>query len=211
MESGSELSSISSESVRRNEFVIHYRGGFCQFIKETSFFPSGFEAGIWHITTVSLRNIRQESLMNHLLNTQIHFETHSFFRGLKPEHLEIIQTGATQEIVESGQVLFHQGSPANSLFLIEKGSVALESIVPGRQPVLIQVLPAGELLGWSWLFPPFIWHFQARALERTELVVMNGGHLLVAAEQDHDFGYALIKRVAQVVIERLQTTRNNLV
>lgn len=149
--------------------------------------------------------------MNQTLNTKIHIQTHPFFRGLKPEHLEIIQTGAMPQIVESGQVLFHQGSPANSLYLVENGRVALESIVPGKQPILIQVLTAGELLGWSWLFPPFTWHFQARALERTELVAMNGAHLLVAAEQDHDFGYALIKRVAQVVIERLQKTRNNLV
>jgi CRP/FNR family cyclic AMP-dependent transcriptional regulator len=71
-------------------------------------------------------------------------------------------------------------------------------------------LGPGDVLGWSWLFPPFVWHFQARAVEPTTLLVLNGAGLLVSAERDHDFGYELMKRVAQVVIRRLQATRKQL-
>jgi CRP/FNR family cyclic AMP-dependent transcriptional regulator len=66
------------------------------------------------------------------------------------------------------------------------------------------------MLGWSWLFPPFAWHFRARALEPTNAIVLNGAHLLIAAERKRDFGYELMKRVAQVVIHRLQATRKQL-
>lgn len=88
--------------------------------------------------------------------------------------------------------------------------MALEAHEPaaGTQPV--QDLEAGDVLGWCWLFPPFVWHFRARALEPTSTIVLSGGHLLMAAERDPDFGYELIKRVAQVVIHRLQATRKRL-
>jgi hypothetical protein len=67
------------------------------------------------------------------------------------------------------------------------------------------------VLGWSWLFPPFSWHFQARAIEPTTVISLNGAHLLVSAESNHEFGYELMKRVAQVVIRRLQITRKQLI
>ena len=75
----------------------------------------------------------------------------------------------------------------------------------------VQTIGAGEALGWSWLFPPFVWHFQARALEPTKAIAFNGAHLLVACEENHDLGYDLMKRVSQVLIQRLQATRKKLV
>jgi CRP-like cAMP-binding protein len=74
----------------------------------------------------------------------------------------------------------------------------------------VQTLGAGDVLGWSWLFPPFAWHFQARAIEPASAVALSGASLLVNAERNHDFGYELMKRVAQVVIRRLQAARKQL-
>jgi len=74
----------------------------------------------------------------------------------------------------------------------------------------IDTIGMGELLGWSWLFPPFVWHFQARAVEPTEAIALDGAQLLIAAERGHNFGYELMKRVAQVVIHRLQAARGRL-
>jgi CRP/FNR family cyclic AMP-dependent transcriptional regulator len=88
--------------------------------------------------------------------------------------------------------------------------VAVESHEPGAADRLVQLLEAGDALGWSWLFPPYEWHFQARAVEPTRAVVFNAAHLLVACEKDHDLGYDLMKRMAQVVIRRLQATRRQL-
>jgi CRP/FNR family cyclic AMP-dependent transcriptional regulator len=136
--------------------------------------------------------------------------SHAFFRGMKPDHLATLALGAKTTEFKAGDVLFREGEPASQFYLIESGKVALEAHEPagGTQPV--QILGAGEALGWSWLFPPFFWHFQARATEPTNVIILDGAHLLVAGELDHDFGYDLMKRVAQLVIQRLQAARKQL-
>ncbi len=136
--------------------------------------------------------------------------SHPFFRNLSPPHAEIAASCATEEAFKPEQILFREGQPAGEFYLIQSGRVALEAHDPGDGTVRVQTLGAGDVLGWSWLFAPFTWHFQARALEPTRAIVLNGAHLLVAAERDHDFGYELIKRVSQVVISRLQHTRQQL-
>ena len=136
--------------------------------------------------------------------------SHPFFEGMKPEHLEVIAGCATEATFQLGQILFREGEPANKFYLIQNGRVALEAHEPAHGTVSVQELGAGDVLGWSWLFPPFVWHFQARALERTETIVLDGAHLLVAAERNGNLGYELMKRVAQVLIHRLQATRKQL-
>lgn len=135
---------------------------------------------------------------------------HAFFHGMKPEHLALLTEGANATTFKAGDVLFREGEPANQFFLIESGKMALETHDPANGTMLVQTLGAGDVLGWSWLFPPFIWHFQARVIEPTNAIVLSGAHLLVTAERNHDFGYELMKRVAQVVIRRLQATRKQL-
>jgi CRP/FNR family transcriptional regulator, cyclic AMP receptor protein len=135
---------------------------------------------------------------------------HAFFRGMKPEQLAVLTTGARAADFKAGDVLFREGEPANQFLLIESGQIALEMHEPAGETVIVQTLSAGEVLGWSWLFPPFSWHLQARVLEPTNVIVLSGAHLLINAESNHDFGYELMKRVAQVVISRLQATRKQL-
>ena len=135
---------------------------------------------------------------------------HAFFQGMKPEHIAVLTKGAKTAKFKAGDVLFREGEPASQFYLIESGRVALEAHAPANGTTTIQQLGAGEVLGWSWLFPPFNWHFQARAMEPTNVVQLSGAHLLVSAERNHDFGYELMKRMAQVVIHRLQATRKQL-
>ena len=135
---------------------------------------------------------------------------HAFFHGMKPEHLAVLAAGAKAVQFKAGDVPFREGEPANQFYLIESGKVALEAHEPADGTALVQTLGAGDVLGWSWLFPPFMWHFQARAIEPTSAIVLSGAHLLVTAERNRDFGYELMKRVAQVVIRRLQATRKQL-
>ena len=71
-------------------------------------------------------------------------------------------------------------------------------------------MEAGEVCGWSWLFPPYHWHFDARAVEPTEAIFFYGTRLREQCENDHDLGYELMKRMASVIIRRLQTTRRHL-
>jgi CRP-like cAMP-binding protein len=137
-------------------------------------------------------------------------QDHPFFQGMKPEHLEIVAGCASELRFKPGQFLFHEGEPANQFYLIQSGRIALEAHEPADGTAPVQNLGAGDVLGWSWMFPPFVWHFQARALEPTRTIVLNGAHLLVTAERDHQFGYELMKRVAQVVVQRLQAARRKL-
>ncbi len=146
--------------------------------------------------------------MNNSLESIIVF--HPFFQGMKPEHLEVIAGCSTEATFESDQILFREGEPANKFYLIQSGRVALEARELADGTVSVQELGAGDVLGWSWVFPPFVWHFQARALEPTGAVVLDGAHLMVAAERNGNFGYELMKRVAQVLIHRLQATRKQL-
>lgn len=135
---------------------------------------------------------------------------HTFFHGMKSEHLAVLADGARTAQFKTGDVLFREGEPANQFYLIESGKISLETHEPANGTMLVQTLGAGDVLGWSWLFPPFSWHFQARAIEPATLIVLGGAHLLVTAERNHDFGYELLKRVAHVVIQRLQTARKQL-
>ena len=135
---------------------------------------------------------------------------HPFFQGMKPEQMQVIAECATEETFKPDQNIFCESEPANRFFLIENGRVALEAHQPGDGTVLIQEIGGGDVLGWSWLYPPFVWHFRARAIEPTRAIVLDGAHLLCATERNHEFGYELMKRVTQIVIHRLQATRKQL-
>jgi CRP-like cAMP-binding protein len=124
--------------------------------------------------------------------------------------MQIIAECATEVSFKPDQMIFREGEPANRFFLIEAGRVALEAHQLADGTVPIQEIGAGDVLGWSWLYPPFVWHFRARAIEPTRAIVLDGAHLLCAAERNNEFGYELIKRVSQIVIHRLQATRKQL-
>jgi CRP-like cAMP-binding protein len=141
----------------------------------------------------------------------VHSMKHSLLDELKPHHLDELLRNAEEVEFAAGQVIFREGEPANRFYLIQSGKVVVEARSRGAAPIHIETLVAGDVLGWSWLFPGFAWHFQARALETTRAIACDGAHLLVHSEEDHDFGYELMKRVAQVVIRRLQETRKQLV
>ncbi|HXI51507.1 MAG TPA: Crp/Fnr family transcriptional regulator [Candidatus Saccharimonadales bacterium] len=135
---------------------------------------------------------------------------HPFLRGLKPEHLGLLADSAMRMRYEAGDLVFREGDPANRFYLIEQGRISLESHRRDEAPVAAQIIGPGDVLGWSWLFPPYYWHFDARALEPTTAIFFYGTRLREQCEQDHDFGYEIMKRMTQVVIQRLQATRKQL-
>jgi CRP/FNR family transcriptional regulator, cyclic AMP receptor protein len=129
------------------------------------------------------------------------------FEGLPEDALRVMSGCAGNVRFRPGEVLFREGEGADTFFVIRHGTVALEMFVPTRGPVTIETLDGGEVLGWSWLFPPYRWHFDARALTLVRATAFDGACLRRRCERDPELGYALMSRLAQVVIERLQWTR----
>lgn len=133
------------------------------------------------------------------------------FQGLSEPALELLSGCAANVRFAQGEQLFRRGEPADSFYVIRHGSVALETFVPTRGPVMIETLEAGEVLGWSWLFRPYRWHLDARALTNVGALGFDATCLRGKCEQDAELGYSLMERFAQVLIERLQWTRMRLI
>jgi len=129
------------------------------------------------------------------------------FQGLQPELIAEFAGCGSNVRFDEGAVLFREGDPADVFYVLRHGSVVLETFVPARGPTTIETLEAGEVLGWSWLFPPHRWHFDARALTLVRATAFDGACLRGKCEEDPALGYDLMKRFAQVLIQRLQWTR----
>ncbi|NOT57572.1 MAG: cyclic nucleotide-binding domain-containing protein [Deltaproteobacteria bacterium] len=132
---------------------------------------------------------------------------HPFFRDLDPRHLQLIVSCAANVRFEAGQFIFREGEDANHFYLLRHGTVSVEVFVPQRGALTIQTLREGDVLGWSWLLPPYRWHFDARAVSLTRALALDGKCLRAKCEDDHDLGYELFKRFARLMTERLQATR----
>lgn len=130
-----------------------------------------------------------------------------FLKGLSPAHLVAIAECAHPVTFASGEYVFREGDSANHFYIITYGQVSLELHVPGRGSRVIQTVEKDEVLGWSWLFPPYRWHFDGRALTMIRAIDFNGLCLRGKCDADHDLGYALMQRFAQTMMARLQATR----
>ena len=130
-----------------------------------------------------------------------------FFTDLSPDELQTLAGCGKNVGFESGERLFREGDAADTFFVVRHGSVAVETFVPARGPMMIETIESGEVIGWSWLFDPYRWHFDARALTAVRATGFDGACLRAKCEADPALGYALMSRFAQVLIERLQWTR----
>jgi len=133
-----------------------------------------------------------------------------FFKGLNTEHLQLLAASALEMKFETGATLFEEGSPANRFYLILTGQVELSSEMEDRNVIPIQTLGPGDDLGWSWLFPPYAIHFTARALEPTTTIFFYGTRLREQCEQDHELGYQIMRRIAEVATQSLRATQRRL-
>ncbi len=132
---------------------------------------------------------------------------HAFLAGLERRYQRQLAGLASNKTFKAQQMIFHEGGPANELYLISKGKVAIETALLGCDAVQVQTLGEGDVLGWSWLLPPYQWHYSARALEPTQSIALDGAALRTLCEQDHDLGYEMMRRFALVIVQRLVATR----
>lgn len=133
--------------------------------------------------------------------------SHEQFVGLAPGAIELIAGCAHNVAFRTGDMLVEEGNNADTFFLVRRGHVALEVHQSGRGPLIIETIGPGGPVGWSWLFPPYRWHFDARALDEVGALAIDGACLRKKAEADSAFGYELIKCFAAVLVERLQATQ----
>ena len=135
---------------------------------------------------------------------------HPFLAGMNRTQLALLTDCAMVVRFAPGQVIFREGEQANRFYLIESGRVVLESNGGYSEPVTVDSVGAGELLGWSWMFPPHVWHFTARAVEPTVAIFFYGRILREYCERNHALGYELFKRMSAVMVKRLQATRRKM-
>ncbi|TNC24227.1 cyclic nucleotide-binding domain-containing protein [Amycolatopsis alkalitolerans] len=136
--------------------------------------------------------------------------TNPAFARLTPAEQEVIAASAHEVRYHTGERMLTAGEPAESCWLIHSGQIALTCAVPGRGDVVIQTLGPGEIVGWSWLVPPYRWHFDATATEDTVATELTAERLRAVAAHDPAFGYSLTRALFELLAHRLQATRARL-
>jgi CRP-like cAMP-binding protein len=104
-------------------------------------------------------------------------------------------------------VLAREGDPATQLFLIEAGCVELSTSDKRGRRVLVQTIGPGEIVGWSWMVPPYLWQFEVRASASVSGIQYDAKWLRERCEEDHDLGYELLRYTYAVLADRLAATR----
>lgn len=135
----------------------------------------------------------------------------NLFSGMEDAHAEQLAGCAQTVGFAAGETLFREGEPANVFYLVRRGRVALELYVPGRGPITVETVDEGEVVGWSWLFPPYTWHFDARAVTPIRAIAVNGVCIREKCDDDPALGYGLMQRFSSVLLDRLNATQLRLV
>lgn len=131
---------------------------------------------------------------------------HPLFNGLKFEFRQILAECGLRTDYDPGAMVVEAGEPANGFYLVIHGSIALES--PGLSaPSRVQTIGPGGILGWSWLFPPYFWHFNALAQGPVQTIFFFGSRLRQQCDRNHDFGYEVVKGMSRILIANLQADR----
>lgn len=127
-------------------------------------------------------------------------------RGLEPADIDLMAGCGHNAVFEAGAFLAREEESADQFFVVREGKVALELRAP-TGPLLIETIGAGDLVGWSWLFPPYRWTYDVEAIERTRVTVIESACLRDKCDADPPFGYRVMKGFAQVLVDRLYATR----
>lgn len=131
---------------------------------------------------------------------------HPFFVGLDDSAISLISGCARNVLFKAGVPLARQGEPADVFYLLREGRVAVAFPSPQGE-VMIQTLNAGDVVGWSWLMPPYEWQFDVKAVKEVRAIALDGKCLRIKCEDDTRLGYELMKRLSRVMVERLHATR----
>jgi len=132
---------------------------------------------------------------------------HPFLRGMSRDQVSVLAEAARDVKFPAKYRLFEDGGNATRFWLIQSGHVSLDLHVPGEGPVVIETIGMGELLGWSWLYPPYKWAFGAVAATAVEAFEFDAPLVRERCAAHPELGYELNQRITQVLARRLQATR----
>jgi CRP/FNR family transcriptional regulator, cyclic AMP receptor protein len=135
---------------------------------------------------------------------------HPFLRGMPPGHLDMLAEVGSDVVFPAGHRIFTDGGFAGKFWLIQSGHAVLDLHVPGEGPVVIGMVGMGELLGCSWLFPPYRWAFGAVCADPLEAFEFDAAAVRARCAADPVFGYEMQERLIRVLARRLQATRGRL-
>jgi CRP/FNR family cyclic AMP-dependent transcriptional regulator len=136
---------------------------------------------------------------------------HKFLAGMDYRLVKILASCASMRQFYPEQYIFRQGEKADHFYLIRNGQIDVEAFSASGGPVLIQSLIDGDVLGWSWLVPPYEWRFDARVVRPTEVVALDGRDLHGILAMNHDLAYELLRRFLIVIAERLEAEQLQMV
>jgi CRP/FNR family transcriptional regulator, cyclic AMP receptor protein len=136
---------------------------------------------------------------------------HPFLHGVSPDHLAMLARAASDVTFPAGHRFLEDGGHATCFWLIQSGHVTVDVDVPGQGPVPIDTIGIGQLVGWSWLFPPFMWAFGAVAASPVETFEFDARAVRAWCASDPALGYEVTWRVAEVLTKRLKSTRSRLI
>lgn len=132
---------------------------------------------------------------------------HPVFKTLNPEHIKLVVGCASNVVFSEGDLIFKEGDDANTFYLVRHGNIIIETYSFKGEAIGIHSASEGDVLGWSWMVPPFRWHFNARAVEQSRLIAMNGQCLRDKFDSDHNLGYAMMNIFMEIMTDRLEATR----
>ncbi|MGE5193843.1 MAG: cyclic nucleotide-binding domain-containing protein [Deltaproteobacteria bacterium] len=134
-------------------------------------------------------------------------KNHPFCKDLEPHYVQLLVGCASNVVFHAGDIIFRMEDPSDQFFLIRTGKIGVDLFVPVRGHIAVQTLSDGDILGWSWLIPPYRTTFQARAIDTSRALAIDGKCLRKKCESDHDLGYELFKRVAPILVRQLEATQ----
>jgi CRP-like cAMP-binding protein len=132
---------------------------------------------------------------------------HRFFKDFDRSYLKVLADHAVEKGFRRGERVSAQDDVASSFFLILEGEMEVQIPSIYGPPIVVQTLAKDDILGWSWLIPPYKWHFEAKASEDTRVLEFNGEDLRARCEEDPKMGYELMKHFAGLMADRVQAAR----
>lgn len=130
---------------------------------------------------------------------------HAFFKDIPEQYIDFIVGCTSHMVFKAGDTILKEGEPADKFYLIRSGHVAVYIAKPSE--ITIETIHENDILGWSWLIPPYRYRFSAKAVENTRVLALDGKCLREKCEKNPDLGYALLKKIISILTERLDATR----